>query len=654
MGWDGVDSRMMLVAPIANPDIHKDGVGAWLLSATGWQPMATPPQVTLAQTLNGPGAPPVSGWDWLTVAYDSDRQVGILASSTEGPSQRTAVSEWNGRSWHAVAAANAPHGVRLSAYSPELHGVVGIADPNLANTPANITWLYDGTSWRALADGDLRGSGGLLGLAYDPRRHAIIGLDGKYTSWMFDGSWKRLETVPPTPLGVGPSVAFDANRGQWIVFGGVQFAAGTARAYSDTWTSNGTAWTKLGPSTKPVERYGAPMAWDPTQHRAVLFGGLFQFCCGPFFSDTWGWDGRTWKKLLDTAPLAIDSQIPTPDPCTPTTSSGGLLIASGKLEVIDTCGKVAVSTPLTINPYMKACGNSGQQPILPPPVSATRDKIFYRDGDTQIRSLGMDGQTQNVTSVPGGDDIRSMFSVSPDDQRIAVVVEDLSSADSVNVRLYVEDLQGGSHHADIYSTTRAKQGGTTFWPIGWHDGLLALEVVPVCDAMELAKVSPSALHLADPATADRKATILPDGCTLGRWPSAAGETCTVNGRTFVMDWTGKEIRDIPIWNNGSDMQSGLSPNGARLFVSGRGQQQCSVYQGSTCVDIDVTRPYDAWTIGAGTDKWIGCLWIDNDHLLTPDAILGVVPRQSTIAPHYLSVMPIGHSGVCAGRFPGGL
>src|SRR5437899_4367529 len=165
------------------------------------------------------------------------------------------------------------------------------------------------------------------------------------------------------------------------------------------------------------------------------------------------------------------SPIPTLASCVAATSYG-LLIANGNLEVIDTCGRVSASTSIAAS-SVGAC-SPGLMAKLRPPVSATRDKVYFRDGDTKIRSLGLDGKTSDVTTVPGGPSTVSFFSVSPDDQRIAVLVEDFSPVNSINLRLYVEDLWDGAHHADIYTSTVSKSGGTTLWPMGWHRGLLTI------------------------------------------------------------------------------------------------------------------------------------------------------------------------------------
>jgi len=73
-------------------------------------------------------------------------------------------------------------------------------------------------------------------------------------------------------------------------------------------------------------------------------------------------------------------------------------------------------------PSVHTCGQSTAA-VLQPPVSASDTKVYYRDGNTKIKFLTPDGQTGNVTTVPGSATKISFFSVSPDDTRIAVLVE---------------------------------------------------------------------------------------------------------------------------------------------------------------------------------------------------------------------------------------
>jgi hypothetical protein len=106
-------------------------------------------------------------------------------------------------------------------------------------------------------------------------------------------------------------------------------------------------------------------------------------------------------------------------------------------------------------PSVHTCGKSTGA-VLQPPVSASDNKVYYRDGNTKIKFLTPDGQTGDVTTVPGSATKVSFFSVSPDDTRIAVLVEDLSPSTTIKLSLYVEDLTGHTHHAVIFTNTVPK------------------------------------------------------------------------------------------------------------------------------------------------------------------------------------------------------
>lgn len=75
----------------------------------------------------------------------------------------------------------------------------------------------------------------------------------------------------------------------------------------DTWSWNGTAWIKLSPSTSPLARSDAPMAYDAATRTVLLFGGEGIVSEGEYggLSDTWSWNGTTGTKLSPaTSPAA--------------------------------------------------------------------------------------------------------------------------------------------------------------------------------------------------------------------------------------------------------------------------------------------------------------------------------------------------------------
>jgi hypothetical protein len=359
---------------------------------------------------------------------------------------------------------------------------------------------------------------------------------------------------------------------------------------------------------------------------------LLAVSCGQGSGSTGGHSPSPSARPSATS-AASPSSGPTPSP---TASNYGLLLSAGTLDLIAPNGTVAAGASVAA-PTVQSCGQ-GAGAVLQPPVSASADKVYFRDGDTKIRYLTPTNQKGDATTVPGSATIISFFSVSPDDQRIAVVVEDLSAASTISLRLYVEDLSGGGHHADIYSTTTPKgKTGSTLWPMGWHQGLLVLALVTAC-TFEPAGLSPSEWHVSDAVTAARKVTI-GGSCVLSYWPSPAGVACVDNTSSLqatAYDWNGRVTATIPI--TAADYQSGLSPSGARVFfATGQG----------IGAPAPATRVF---TVGAGQTGGTvaghsACLFIDEDHLLAPDAVIALPSG---------AVTPLPASGVCAGHFPGGL
>src|SRR5262245_12961945 len=65
-------------------------------------------------------------------------------------------------------------------------------------------------------------------------------------------------------------IAFDAARNQVVMFGG----HGETSLLKDTWTWDGTRWTKRTPPQHPRARVGMGMAYDALTSQVILFGGI--------------------------------------------------------------------------------------------------------------------------------------------------------------------------------------------------------------------------------------------------------------------------------------------------------------------------------------------------------------------------------------------
>ena len=312
--------------------------------------------------------------------------------------------------------------------------------------------------------------------------------------------------------------------------------------------------------------------------------------------------------------------------------SYGLLVVGNRLEVISPEGAVAAFAPMAKPSLVQQACGQGAAAWLRPAVSASDHHIYFRDGDTNLRILVPPSSAMDVTTVPGGPHVISGFSVSPDDQRIAVAVEDLSQAPAISLRLYVEDLQGGGHHADIYASSSATGNPDMLWPMGWHQNNLVLAVWKACSFESLPY--PAAWHVADANTADRRATIGDPNCTPGAWPSPAGVGCWAFPQSELRyyDWSGS-LRSA---RHADAAATVLSPTGALALWANASPMNPNPE--STLLRAD----------GAGVVMVPGadaCLWIDDGHVLATDEVISY--PSGTLA-------RLPERGECAGRFPGGL
>jgi hypothetical protein len=347
------------------------------------------------------------------------------------------------------------------------------------------------------------------------------------------------------------------------------------------------------------------------------------------------------------SPSSGPSVAPTSSPSPgPLTGVYGLVLSAGTLQLIKPDATIAASA-LVASPSVRYCSTQQDGVNVQPPVSASNHQVYFRDGDTKIRMVVPPASAVDVTTVPGGPATISFFSVSPDDQRIAVLVEDLSGSTTISERLYVEDLVGGGHHADIFTTTIPKgTSGTTLWPMGWHQGALVLAVVPAC-AFQSGGLQPTEWHVANASTGARIATIRGTTCVLSAWPSAAGVGCAdAQGVTTLYDWSGKVISVTGPGSPGAGDATGLSPAGQSIFFSTRD----TVGQTTPVTRIVQLGPGPYATVQGHA----ACGWIDEDHLLAGDAVIQFPAETPGNLQVTATATALASSGQCAGRFPGGL
>jgi len=346
-----------------------------------------------------------------------------------------------------------------------------------------------------------------------------------------------------------------------------------------------------------------------------------------------GCGGQASHATASASPRATSSVAASPTSSTagspaPITGAFAVLATSPSsadtytVSIVGVDGKVVGSAQAS-SPTAVTCGDAAAA-VLPLPISVSDDRAYYMDAQGVVRFLTVQGESGRATTVPVGGGRRSMFAVSPDDQRIAVIVSDFTSAGAA-IKLYVEDLNGGGNHADIYSQSSA----FSLWPIGWHgtDNLVVAKVPACTQGGGPFSASPLELHVVDPATAERHFTLGGPTCVVAGAASPAGVVCEDTSTSLLkqLTWTGGIVKTIPLHNLAPAY---LSPDGSSIAVVGVGVTNIFV---------------------GGSKNFEACGWIDSTHMIGGTS---AQPRVWDFTK--AALIAVAAQGTCAGRLPGGL
>jgi RHS repeat-associated protein len=180
-------------------------------------------------------------------------------------------------------------------------------------TTGSATWKWDGQKLTDVTPGTVPAGRKNAMAAYNPNTHDVIVAGGNDSSgnslsdtWKWNGtSWTQLSPTTPLPALEWAGMTWSDELGKIVLFGGVTRASGTITGYSnDTWTFDGTTWTKLTLATKPSARGGVQLAHDDRNGNVVLFGGLLSG--GTNSGETWTFNGTAWTQVSTTyAPSAL-------------------------------------------------------------------------------------------------------------------------------------------------------------------------------------------------------------------------------------------------------------------------------------------------------------------------------------------------------------
>jgi hypothetical protein len=214
-----------------------------------------------------------------------------------------------------------------------------------------------------------------------------------------------------------------------------------------------------------------------------------------------------------------------------------------------------------------------RQPSLPnagvccdaflPTLSTSNTRVYFPDGPTAVRYLGRDGSTGLATTLPTPTaKTRAVFSVSPDDQRIAIAVFDWSNPGPMISTVTVQDLQGG-HSVEVERSTTLYG-----WPVGWHGANLVLARMPAFGGAPNPNAA-NAYQLINPSTLEALGYLGGMTCPVVGPLSRAGTACVAARCHCIMaaDWSSTQNPTYTYADASEFNWAALSPSGHAVIFS---------------------------------------------------------------------------------------
>jgi hypothetical protein len=229
---------------------------------------------------------------------------------------------------------------------------------------------------------------------------AVVGLRAIAAGWH-----RPPPAIPAPPPRSGAGLVADPAHHVLVLFGG----HGLDGDLDDTWTWDGTTWTRQNPPNSPVAQENPRLVYDGTRGRVLLIGGALRFGeqMRPLETEMWIWDGHTWQPDASVSPPTgdINDDAVAWDPA----HADIVLVASTITSSFRTL-PLPTST-VHSSPAPHPAVRSGTPPPPPQWWSPPTGERVPIDVRTLLHTWTWDGAAwtdHGQTSMPGGFDVTMM------------------------------------------------------------------------------------------------------------------------------------------------------------------------------------------------------------------------------------------------------
>ena len=330
-GCAGTPAATVTPRPAATAEVTRAATVTALASAA---PQAT---ATVADTATPaePAGPALVAGQWTGMFYYPPLERVVLVNG--GPDRGKPASDplelwaWDGATWSLLAAdADGPRWRNFAGAAYDTRRAVLVVQGGVQSRGAYLedTWEWNGTTWTELTG---PGPGPREGAeaAYDAARGQVILFGGAAgetiagDTWAWDGAaWTLVSMTGPEPR-FPNAMVYDAAREVVLLYGGHYVGATEVLEYGDLWAWDGAAWRQLEPGAPdPGYRIVSRLVWDPAAARTLMFGGGD----GAFRTDVWAWDGTAWAQWTPEGAPARSGMSGAFD------AARGVLVAFGGVE----------------------------------------------------------------------------------------------------------------------------------------------------------------------------------------------------------------------------------------------------------------------------------------------------------------------------------